>query len=354
MDTSIEAMQTFPQFRNLPPEIRLMVWDYCLPRRVVPLHDTKFIESWRDVAAVDNTPIACPNPPVISQVCRESRDFALMHGRLENTAFWGTPVWFNRRIDTLHVEYDCYQEFSRSGGKCIENGMMQLAYRHDIPLMIEHDVFSFSFSSPFPGPYAGSDFTRWAIQRLAGRAECTVVLRDAPIHMEYQDACASGLFGLFAETPGYVNVHDPKQIDRLNAISRKAPANAEFNKKIHWIVEHFIPTHTYEKDIDRFLQDVRTLWLKEKDALPDFFAPGDFKNQEDFMKPYSKFLDQLPKFNFVVGLYFHDIPVDSPDVDEGQKKKPYPYRNPRYFPLTWDRVYLTWHFSNEIHDRKYI
>jgi hypothetical protein len=66
----------FPRFPDLPAELRVMIWSYCLPHRVVELD-----VSPRTILA----PVSCGFlwtttlnglPPLISRVCRESRAVA--------------------------------------------------------------------------------------------------------------------------------------------------------------------------------------------------------------------------------------------------------------------------------------
>ncbi|KAI6086595.1 hypothetical protein F4821DRAFT_126520 [Hypoxylon rubiginosum] len=57
------AEYRFPQFRNLPPEIRIMIWEYATPPRIIYLKKMS-------------------TPPVTAMVCRESRAVARCHGRL--------------------------------------------------------------------------------------------------------------------------------------------------------------------------------------------------------------------------------------------------------------------------------
>ncbi|KAI0475248.1 hypothetical protein GGR56DRAFT_504490 [Xylariaceae sp. FL0804] len=57
---------TFSPFKRLPLELRLIIWEYCLPcRLLVP-------RQWG--------PFCSPGPPLLTQVCRESRSVAYQFG----------------------------------------------------------------------------------------------------------------------------------------------------------------------------------------------------------------------------------------------------------------------------------
>lgn len=63
----------------------------------------------------------------------------------------------------------------------------------------------------------------WAVKCMAKRRQCEIVLFDISIHMSHQDACASGLFGLFAEESTiHVNLQDASQVQELSAALDKA------------------------------------------------------------------------------------------------------------------------------------
>lgn len=62
----------FPNFAALPPELRAMIWELCLPSRVIRL------------SRLSLTTTRTKKPPLIAHVCRESRALALAHHRRNN------------------------------------------------------------------------------------------------------------------------------------------------------------------------------------------------------------------------------------------------------------------------------
>lgn len=308
MEDSIGAIQTFPQFRRLPPEIRWMIWTYCLPCRVVQMHDSAHqrFQSSRFQKRIRTAPAMSAKPPLIAQVCRESRAFAQMHGRVEKTAFWNTPVWFNRSTDTIHIDEDSYRKFGRredDDGEDVEPGLQELVEYSDIPLSVSRSIF-LGFDPIHP---KGSDFARWALQRVIERGECTVLLTSTSVHLNYQDACASGLFGHFAEeTPAFVDINDARQVKALSAVCDMAPMRKGSTRNWDVLQVYEQISNGYMNHyITCFLQCVRTMWLKENNALRDTFIPWKFGCGREDKPSYKKILEQLPRFTFVVAVHFH-------------------------------------------------
>ncbi|KAL2163317.1 hypothetical protein VTH06DRAFT_5374 [Thermothelomyces fergusii] len=117
------APQAFPQFRRLPTEIRVIVWELCLPRRVIRLSSLVIAHShhhYRD-AALDPTierllRFVFSRACLVSRVCREARAVATMR-RVPVAALdlpWlGRGTWLDPRTDTLVLDCDVFFAHSR-------------------------------------------------------------------------------------------------------------------------------------------------------------------------------------------------------------------------------------------------
>lgn len=85
-------MTEFHLFPNLPTELRLMIWEICLPSRIFELE----CPVPRDIGPNDCI-LYWPTrqnwqPPVLARVCRESRTVALENGFVDNMRY--CPRWF--------------------------------------------------------------------------------------------------------------------------------------------------------------------------------------------------------------------------------------------------------------------
>ncbi|KAI1653318.1 hypothetical protein F4813DRAFT_393766 [Daldinia decipiens] len=323
MEDSIGAIQTFPKFRSLPAELRLMIWAYCLPCRVVQMHDSAYLwsQSSRIQKRIRTAPAMSAKPPLITQVCQESRAFALANGRVEKTAFWNTPVWFNRKTDTIHIDEDSYRKFGRredGSGEDAEPGLQELVECSSIPLSVSRSIF-LGFDPIHP---RGSDFARWSLRHIIERRECTVVLTSTSIHLNYQDACASGLFGHFAEeTPAFVDINDARQVKALSTACDMAPMRKGSTRNWDVLQVYEQISSEYMKHyITCFLQCVRTMWLKENNALRDTFIPWKFNRGREEKAPYKTILEQLPQFTFVVAVHFHESKDKRHNSSKNQEK----------------------------------
>lgn len=103
----------FRRFPDLPLELREMIWEECIPSRLV-IPDLLFVyKFYLHEYVLDSQ----RRPPIISQVCHEARRIALRHGSRITLATWCTPwtiwsrrirygkadetAWFDTRRDTL-------------------------------------------------------------------------------------------------------------------------------------------------------------------------------------------------------------------------------------------------------------
>ncbi|KAJ5323306.1 hypothetical protein N7476_001906 [Penicillium atrosanguineum] len=72
-----EEALTFPGFPDLPAELRLMIWSYSLPHRVVELDMSTQAVGPPLPCGLTLTSTLNGLPPLISRVCREARAVAL-------------------------------------------------------------------------------------------------------------------------------------------------------------------------------------------------------------------------------------------------------------------------------------
>lgn len=102
----------FPQFRKLPPEIRNLVWEFAIPRRILVVNDLqKRVDGYEWYEYHFRRRLS---PPTVAQVCRESRAVARTTGRLvriEN----GKTLWdlygydgTLRRMDSARTQWSWF------------------------------------------------------------------------------------------------------------------------------------------------------------------------------------------------------------------------------------------------------
>lgn len=74
-----EADHVFPLFPRFPLDIRWMIWEFCLPHRVVELDACSWDTDTDTTCEFTTTSTTNCAPPTISRVCREAREVVLRH-----------------------------------------------------------------------------------------------------------------------------------------------------------------------------------------------------------------------------------------------------------------------------------
>lgn len=225
--TVIPREPSFDYFTMFPTELRLEIWSYCLPSRIVEVHDALYdsplpgmpLDLHQKVVAqlLRSLPLA---PPIISKVCRESRYVALRHGGLWPIGLKHARAWFDKRTDSISFDPKCASiSFLRCKNN-VRRGDISSTLRGflsdtTIPLCIGNQLVECAIErlTLFRGRQKGRNkVAQWAMECIAKRTECTVILQKVALHLNHQDACGCGLFGLFAESsPAHINAQDVRR-----------------------------------------------------------------------------------------------------------------------------------------------
>ncbi|KAJ5097075.1 hypothetical protein N7456_007796 [Penicillium angulare] len=220
--------QEFPQFSQLPAELRLAVWLLCLPCRVVeidkfqearfPIPDCEFTApcKWHHTTKVNQCRL-----PRISQVCHESRQVALKAGRISDKsdvpvdAKWdSTLLKENLRVDpipdSLHLHWDpSLTPFCSSGGPFKGSALEHLTYRAS---QAQGGSFMFYYIEGDLDNYDKRIKMKDKLGALQALQNAAVVMRTVVIHMTIKNARSTGLFGLLGDAPiQIVNVFDTER-----------------------------------------------------------------------------------------------------------------------------------------------
>lgn len=200
----MDSLYGFPLFPKLPPELRRIIWRFCLPRRVCELDEPFLVyegaPDWR--SSIDRFVLSCElricaeqnaRPPVITRICRESRAVAFEQGRLFKATFppsaahpFDLEVWFDPSTDILHSNYfeDEMVSSQRDDGK-----PLRLLASYAKRFGVQASVIANCFFWPPPGQ----------IQALKMLSNWVVVVRMIVVHCDHTIALQSGLFGLLGD-----------------------------------------------------------------------------------------------------------------------------------------------------------
>ncbi|KAJ4863471.1 hypothetical protein T069G_00001 [Trichoderma breve] len=241
----------FPQFTLLPVELRLAIWFYCLPHRVVQRDDPydevqrlrKEHKCWSVRPSLKNAA-----PPRIASVCRESRQVAMRWGKMVSQDYnWNLgPIWIQPRLDTYHLNLTSEAaEAIWEGGlekaqvdEFIKDGLIWL---DTIPLSIPSEYY-FDFDlglqdvcrmRRLPHIEIRDDFVDEDLNvvyneyanygpRPFTHISLSATMAFITIHAKRRHAVASGLFGLLLDAPvQLVDFDDERNIRSFHALFKR-------------------------------------------------------------------------------------------------------------------------------------
>ncbi|GAW25064.1 hypothetical protein SAMD00023353_0102770 [Rosellinia necatrix] len=311
-DTVTQRWPLFHYFPLLPAELRLKVWRYCLPFRVIEVYDAPQASLLCAVPGiVESLPSLSLEPPIISRVCREARNVVLSRGGIQPIGLKHMRAWFDTRTDIISIDPEHVLFFVLRG-----NGLMRRqdvsailqGYISDptIPLAISSQLIEGGWECLLQckGTQRRRSVVRWAMECMSQRTECVVVLDHAAVHLDYDYACACGLWGLLAESSlAYVDAQDPAQIQKLRNVHRnERSTGGKYPERpgIKSLGEYFAPENTDQR-IASFTYCVEALWLQYR-TNPDM---GDDAALDDYDKRFWVAVSsrQPPKFTYVVAVH---------------------------------------------------
>ncbi len=192
---------TFPLFPHFPPELRLLIWDLCLPpTRLIPMSLLTAAYQQRQpgehpapASVLTRILTVLTQPVPIAAVCREARRAAHTQRRVlgELGVAWLKGIadhgYFDPRFDTILVDCDVFGHYAEAWGdlcaalKCGQKGGVGVAVRHqvlDFPKPAKKKRMETEEEGPGLGP---------------------VMVGDAVLLVTDKEAMEGGCFGLFGE-----------------------------------------------------------------------------------------------------------------------------------------------------------
>jgi len=208
-------------------------------------------------------------------------------------AGWRTPVWFDRKTDTINIDHTYTDGFTISAEEGVqgigqEPGLQTLACDSTIPLSVHAELFEPRGSAG--GQTVREPLPQWMLKRVTQRRQFDVVLATGSIHLTHQQACASGLFGPFAEeTTIHVCLNDDDQLRRLFAAYGSDSVCRTDVLRQAWIDSNSLVgfVASLEPKLSKFLENVENI-----DALRSK------QNRDVWPEP-----GQSPEFRWVIAIY---------------------------------------------------
>lgn len=247
---------TFHPLPRLPLELRLAIWRLCLPERVyeldLPESDYVFhvpyeltMANRRVPCDLDLTSTFNTLPPVITRVCRESRQVALETGSYVSQPdsppreeLWarkpGRPnTWIDRKYDSAHLSwYIAYQddftetvEGHEKPGRSLAAAATYLNGAPSLTMNYFYWGYQWTKSMPMIGKTSiGFDLTDVLGQQCVWR----VVMHTIVVHDASGKVASSGFFGLLGDAPiQVVDVDDHKRMDTFYKLAEDHERTAD-------------------------------------------------------------------------------------------------------------------------------
>lgn len=236
---SVESTQLthFHYFPYLPKELRQLIFEACLPRRVFRFTYEQLDSPRKSTWHVSEKPSALP---WIAFVCKDAYEISrLSRYRLEHrmdfTNILSTPcqwrqricgttkIRFNWKLDTLLVNYSGMTPDDDADEDVLDHetylqgltdGPYALATKPEVNIVLDMEYLV--------GPRRNDSIseTRWLTSRpyydcLTQRSHCTVKLATTVISTTSQEIRSSGLFGMFGEERSIlIDINDTAKLDR--------------------------------------------------------------------------------------------------------------------------------------------
>ncbi|KAL7940513.1 hypothetical protein V8C42DRAFT_337343 [Trichoderma barbatum] len=243
----------FPQFALLPVELRLAIWFYCLPHRVVQRDDPYMVQRLREEDKCWSVRPSLKNaaPPRIASVCRESRQVAMRWGKMVSQDYsWNLgPIWIQLRLDTYHLNFTSEATWDYGLDKELVDEFIKdrFSWLDKVPLSIPSEYYfnfdlelqDFSRMRRLPRIEIRDDFVdedlnvvyneyAYYYPRPFTDISLSATMAFITIHAKRRHAVASGLFGLLLDAPVQLVDFDGEQnIRSFHALFKRDIYNRE-------------------------------------------------------------------------------------------------------------------------------
>lgn len=257
----------FHLFPKLPVELRRAVWRHCLPSRVVEL-DVPYNElvGKGTSCQLAHTTSRNTRPPVISRVCRESREVALEDcyedpdpdpdrpGWLASNTTEGV-LWLRPSTDIVHLNWwPDYDGLYDSTGDPIPFLLWLAASSRGASITAD---LLHGFDNEYTGGHRNEIFPL-----LEDRKDYLVCLKMVSIHVPMARALDSGLFGRLGEEPiQCVDAFDQDTIRKYQQLWTLA-APPEDREPAEFF--ELVTTNRLRERIQQWSEAVEKLWLWNK------------------------------------------------------------------------------------------
>ncbi|KAJ5219969.1 hypothetical protein N7468_009173 [Penicillium chermesinum] len=299
---------SFHLFPRLPAEIRLIIWEYCLPNRVAEVDDVFFILDGRENRQgcyAQSTTARNAQPPVLASVNAEARSITFQQGfkfHQQEPHTCLKSVWVQPRRDIMHLNWTSsyfrllphpvpwektVEHFLRRAEALKTQGSILADVIYPFYLRLRADGLDGTEVAPMPGlddDYfrlgnfevrgivrhlrlrwndirTANGMVRWGIPLKARdpseKISIHVVMAAVSLHITKEVARESGMFGLLGDAPvQMIKVGDTDRLSRFETLYRQNTSGCD--TEVQYLFDTFASA--------RFQRDVQD-WKTEAESV---------------------------------------------------------------------------------------
>lgn len=303
--------KSFTYFPQLPVELRRMIWEFCIPRRVVELEIPI-----KSILSETNCDLSWTNrqisvPPLIRQVCRESRKVALENGgplqdyseSVQVNFNWkATDAWFSPKYDIVawywRPEQQTDYELEVVGDPL--SYFVHYAMQAQGALILAHHIYPFLYLNPSedgPPPLEEVDLTQ--LSRLKSIMVCVKILG---IHATAEEARESNLWGVTGEEMiQIVDATDANTIQKFSTSFNAKDREAKINFDL-------MAQDEYRQQLASWKRELTTWWISQH------WMVAFQRRFEDISAPSTIWIDNFSRVRGVPMNMLHPIAFWAPEV----------------------------------------
>ncbi|TPX17569.1 uncharacterized protein E0L32_012132 [Thyridium curvatum] len=220
---------SFTCFPQLPNEVRIIIWKFCIPRRIIDIAWLGSVNNYVGIFRREQISMAYRSlrAPVITRVCSESRKVVVQEGGHMHIINRGGShyIWINPK-------YDMFQEIQRWTG----NYPYTSLYRTERTRQL-HSTEPISWLACEKDDTGTHQLDIDALmppdQQPGMREQIFVRILIEFVHGPYAQATKTGLFGLTGEEHSiFVDLGDTAKLQRLVQLETQGMPSDEYQE--HW------------------------------------------------------------------------------------------------------------------------
>ncbi|KAL2193837.1 hypothetical protein P885DRAFT_44425 [Corynascus similis CBS 632.67] len=273
------SAKVFPRFRDLPVELRLMIWSFCIPRRQVYEMDLARSEEHLTFPAGAEHPrefraLSSGRIPIISRVCREARELAQTDEDDVPFPPWdawnaNVPVRLRKGFDIVHLHwhrgYDRHVYFSAAPNPW--PSFQWLAKRAAAASLSAESLHPFNYDGNNNAFSPSTTIGYEEVEYFSPQVLYYVVLAIVELHMSDSEAAEAQVFGALGEEPiQLVDPRDTASVRRFRDVwrCRQSRSLSEEPDLAEFFSRAIDSAGAFCERVEQWRQELEKVWMWHK------------------------------------------------------------------------------------------